>query len=128
LEFLKTIAQATAQLEAGWRNELGFPSFPLLSHGSLLVKVYAPRGNDLQTPHTRDEVYVVARGSGEFVCGEVRNTFAETDLLFVPAGKAHRFENFSDDLTLWVIFYGPEGGERPVDEPHKYSLEKDSKG
>jgi hypothetical protein len=23
----------------------------------------------------------------------------------------HRFENFSDDLALWVFFYGPEGGE-----------------
>jgi hypothetical protein len=23
----------------------------------------------------------------------------------------HRFEEFSDDLVVWVIFYGPEGGE-----------------
>jgi hypothetical protein len=23
----------------------------------------------------------------------------------------HRFEEFSDDLAVWVIFYGPEGGE-----------------
>jgi len=23
----------------------------------------------------------------------------------------HRFENFSDDLAVWVFFYGPEGGE-----------------
>jgi hypothetical protein len=23
----------------------------------------------------------------------------------------HRFENFSNDLTLWVVFYGAEGGE-----------------
>jgi hypothetical protein len=25
----------------------------------------------------------------------------------------HRFENFTDDFGTWVIFYGPEGGERP---------------
>jgi hypothetical protein len=31
--------------------------------------------------------------------------------LFAAAGVEHRFENFSDDLALWVIFYGPEGGE-----------------
>jgi hypothetical protein len=24
----------------------------------------------------------------------------------------HRFEEFSDDLIVWVIFYGPEGGEK----------------
>ena len=33
------------------------------------------------------------------------------DLLFVPAGVVHRFEEFTDDLAVWVIFYGPEGGE-----------------
>jgi hypothetical protein len=24
----------------------------------------------------------------------------------------HRFEDFSDDLAVWVIFYGPDGGEQ----------------
>jgi hypothetical protein len=23
----------------------------------------------------------------------------------------HRFEQFSQDLAVWVMFYGPEGGE-----------------
>lgn len=121
MDFLKTIQEATTQLDAGWRNELGFPSLPVLSHGSLLVKVYAPRGTDPQQPHTRDEIYVVARGHGEFVCGDTRKKFQQTDLLFVPAGKSHRFENFSEDLTLWVIFYGPEGGEKISARPRKYS-------
>lgn len=121
MDLLKTLAEATSRLDAGWRNEKGFPSFPVLKHGSLLVKVYAPRDADAQTPHTQDEIYVVARGHGEFVCGDARKTFRETDLLFVPAGTIHRFENFSDDLTLWVIFYGPEGGEHPDSGPHKYS-------
>jgi mannose-6-phosphate isomerase-like protein (cupin superfamily) len=121
LDFLKTLTEATSQLDAGWRNERGLPSVPMLKHGSLLVKVYAPRGNDPQTPHAQDEIYVVARGSGEFICGETRKAFRETDLLFVPAGVTHRFENFSDDLTVWVIFYGPEGGEHPNSGPHKYS-------
>ncbi|MDQ3378133.1 MAG: cupin domain-containing protein, partial [Actinomycetota bacterium] len=35
------------------------------------------------------------------------------DALFVPAGVEHRFENFTDDLVAWVVFYGPEGGEEP---------------
>ncbi|MEO5860922.1 MAG: cupin domain-containing protein [Burkholderiales bacterium] len=117
MDFLNTLAESTSRLDAGWRNERGLPSFPVLSYGSLLVKVYAPRGDDPQTPHTRDEIYVVAYGHGEFVCGDTRKSFRATDLLFVPASTSHRFENFSDDLTLWVIFYGPEGGEQG--EPHK---------
>jgi mannose-6-phosphate isomerase-like protein (cupin superfamily) len=83
----------------------------VLAHGSLLVEVYAPRGSDPQKPHTRDEAYVVVRGSGEFVVAGERQTFGPGDFLFVPAGVEHRFENFDDDLAVWVIFYGPEGGE-----------------
>jgi mannose-6-phosphate isomerase-like protein (cupin superfamily) len=58
-------------------------------------------------------VYVVVRGSGEFVNGDVRHRFGPGDLLFVPAHVTHRFENFTDDLAVWVVFYGPEGGEVP---------------
>jgi mannose-6-phosphate isomerase-like protein (cupin superfamily) len=83
----------------------------LFQHGTLSVELYAPRGGDPQNPHTRDEVYVVVQGSGQFRNGDVRHPFGPGDLLFVPAGVVHRFENFSDDLAVWVIFYGPEGGE-----------------
>ncbi len=24
----------------------------------------------------------------------------------------HRFENFSDDFTIWGVFWGPDGGEQ----------------
>jgi mannose-6-phosphate isomerase-like protein (cupin superfamily) len=89
----------------------GERSVALFEHGSLVVKLYAPRGNDPQTPHSRDEVYVVAQGSGEFVCGDKRPLFGPTDLLFAAAGVEHRFENFTDDFAVWVMFYGPEGGE-----------------
>jgi mannose-6-phosphate isomerase-like protein (cupin superfamily) len=83
----------------------------LFQHGTLEVEIYAPRGNDPQTPHKKDEVYIVAQGSGVFVRGNERMTFGAGDLLFVPAGETHRFENFTDDFYAWVIFYGPEGGE-----------------
>ena len=84
----------------------------VLGHGSLLVEIYAPRGRDPQQPHARDEVYVVARGGGYFVNGPRRHPFGTGDLLFVPAGVTHRFEDFTEDLVVWVIFYGPEGGEK----------------
>ena len=89
----------------------GERSVALFEHGSLVVKLYAPHGNDPQTPHSRDEVYVVAQGNGEFVCGDTRESFEPHDVLFVAAGVIHRFENFSDDFAVWVFFYGPEGGE-----------------
>jgi mannose-6-phosphate isomerase-like protein (cupin superfamily) len=85
----------------------------LFKHGTLSVELYAPRGNDPQTPHTRDEVYVVAAGSGHFRNGKARHPFGPGDVLFVPAGVVHRFEEFSPDLVVWVLFYGPEGGEAP---------------
>jgi len=81
------------------------------THGSLVVEIYAPRGRDPQKPHTRDELYVVVAGRGFFVCGDERMPFATGDALFAPAGAVHRFEDFSDDLAVWVMFYGPEGGE-----------------
>lgn len=84
---------------------------PVFEHGSLLVEIYAPRGRDPQQRHTRDEVYVVASGSGEYVCGDARTKFHPADVLFAGAGVEHRFENFTDDFAVWVIFYGPEGGE-----------------
>ena len=84
----------------------------VFQHGSLEVEIYAPRGKDPQNPHTRDELYFVATGSGEFVCGDTRQSFGPTDILFAAAGVSHRFESFSDDLCVWVMFYGPEGGEQ----------------
>jgi mannose-6-phosphate isomerase-like protein (cupin superfamily) len=85
----------------------------LFRHGTLSVELYGPKGHDPQSPHSKDEVYVVAAGTGQFRNGAERHRFGPGDVLFVPAGVEHRFEEFSDDLAVWVIFYGPEGGERP---------------
>ena len=102
-----TLAQALDRLP----GPQGEQSVGVFEHGSLVVKLYAPRANDPQTPHSRDEIYVVARGSGEFVCGDSRQPFGPHDVLFAAAGVAHRFENFSPEFAVWVFFYGPEGGE-----------------
>lgn len=102
-----TIADALACLPGPEENRFA----TIFEHGTLLVEIYAPRGSDTQNPHTRDEIYFVAAGSGEYVCGDARQTFGPTDMLFAAAGVSHRFENFTGDLVLWVLFYGPEGGE-----------------
>ena len=83
----------------------------MFRHGTLTVEIYAPKGVDLQQPHTRDELYIVVAGRGWFFCEGKRFQFAPGDALFAAAGEVHRFEDFTDDLLVWVVFYGPEGGE-----------------
>ena len=104
-----TLTDALAQLP----GPAGARFVTLFTRGSLVVELYAPRGGDPQSPHRQDEVYVVLQGSGRFLNGGRRESFCSGDLLFVPAGVEHRFEDFSDDLIVWVIFYGPDGGEVP---------------
>jgi mannose-6-phosphate isomerase-like protein (cupin superfamily) len=83
----------------------------LFSHGSLDVEIYKPNKVDLQKPHDRDEIYVVASGSGYFVNGDLREQVEQGEGWVVPAGVAHRFEDFSENFSTWVFFYGPVGGE-----------------
>jgi hypothetical protein len=92
----------------------GEHSIELFRHGTLTVKLYAPRGSDGQIPHVRDEIYVIASGTGKFQREGKEATVGPGDVLFVPAGDHHRFVEFSDDFATWVFFYGPEGGEPEV--------------
>ena len=83
----------------------------LLENGSMELGYYKPVGIDEQTPHDQDEIYIVQSGTGVFMCGDENIDFAPGDALFVAAEVEHRFIEFSDDFTAWVIFYGPTGGE-----------------
>lgn len=91
---------------------LPVPFAVLFERGDVSVELFAPRGVDTQTPHTRDELYIVSSGSGMFRRGDETCEFRAGDLLFVPAHVDHRFERFTDDFRTWVIFFGPEGGVR----------------
>lgn len=92
----------------------GRPPFAkMFEHGSLEVEIFSPKGIDDQQPHNRDEIYVIVKGRGEFVHGEARETVGPGDFIFIPAGLVHRFENFGNDLVVWVMFFGPDGGEHP---------------
>jgi mannose-6-phosphate isomerase-like protein (cupin superfamily) len=90
----------------------GKPFALLFRHGSLDVEIFSPKKVDVQKPHSRDELYVVAAGTGFFVHEGRRLPFSAGDVLFAAAEEVHRFEDFSDDFLVWVMFYGPEGGER----------------
>ena len=83
----------------------------VMKHGSMSVEYYAPKVKDLQTPHLQDEIYIIASGKACFMLEDKKISCMSGDVLFAPAGKKHKFENFSEDFATWVIFYGPEGGE-----------------
>lgn len=93
--------------------EPGRASAAVYRHGTLELRWYAPKGTDTQVPHDRDELYVVVSGTGTFLRGGERVRFGPGDALFVAAHETHRFEDFSADLAVWVMFYGPVGGEKP---------------
>src|SRR5213083_2745325 len=80
---------------------------PIFSDASVEVELYTPQGEDPQKPHQRDEVYFVVRGRGVFFDGAHKYPVESGSFLFVPAGHVHRFEAFSADFAIWVIFYGP---------------------
>lgn len=84
----------------------------VMEHGSMTVEIYRPEKVDLQKPHQQDELYVVISGSGYFINDGNRIKFKAGDILFVGAGIEHRFVNFTDNFSTWVIFYGAVGGEK----------------
>ncbi len=108
-------------------SDAGRSTALMLAHGTMELRWFAPKELDPQTPHDRDELYIIVSGTGVFMRaveslpfddtslpmqGEERVTFGPGDALFVAAGTVHRFEEFSEDFATWIVFYGPEGGER----------------
>jgi mannose-6-phosphate isomerase-like protein (cupin superfamily) len=83
----------------------------VLKHGTMKLGLYAQTDEDRQQPHAQDELYVVVSGSADFIRAGERVACAAGDALFVEAGVPHRFETMSPDFALWVVFWGPDGGE-----------------
>ena len=108
MNYKVTAKEALIQLME--QSELQFTV--MMKHGSMSIEYFAPLKVDTQTPHKQDEIYVVIKGQGMFYRNGERVPCKKSDVLFVPAGMEHHFENFSDDFAVWVFFYGPDGGER----------------
>lgn len=75
--------------------------------GDLEVRFTPRPSRGLQTPHERDELYFVASGTGHYRVGDSITEVGAGALLFAAAHVAHGFEDFSDDFSVWIIFYGP---------------------
>ena len=110
MNFKVSIASAVEQL-----SKEGLQRFTtVMRSGSMSVEYYKPVDRDLQQPHQQDELYIIASGEAVFSRNGERVDCKTGDVLFVPAGMDHRFEEFNEDFATWVIFYGPTGGETPA--------------
>jgi len=82
--------------------------------GTLDVAFALPVLPKEQVPHAQDEIYVIVRGRGVLIHDGKRDSFESGDILFVAAGIEHQFEDVTEDLALWRVFYGPHGGDVPL--------------
>ena len=76
--------------------------------GDLEIRFAAPPTDRPQVPHDRDEFYIVAAGTGRYRVEDRVTAVGPGDLLFAAAHAPHGFEDFSEDLAVWVVFYGPK--------------------
>jgi mannose-6-phosphate isomerase-like protein (cupin superfamily) len=103
-----SLAKAQAGIPAGER------SVSVWQRGPLDVAFALPVPPKEQLPHTQDEMYVIVRGRGVLIHDGQRDLFEAGDILFVAAGIEHQFQDVTEDLALWRVFYGPAGGEVPA--------------
>ena len=83
--------------------------------GPLDIALSRPLRPRQQSPHAQDEIYFIVRGQGVLIHDGKRDVFKSGDLLFVAAGIEHQLENTSEDFAMWRVFYGPTGGEVPIE-------------
>ncbi len=102
-----------ADAEARVPGPAGEHAVMVLQRGTVDVALSIPLVPKPQTPHLQDEIYFIVRGRGVLLHDGERNPFGPGDLLFVAAGIEHQFEEITQDLVLWRVFYGPDGGEIP---------------
>ena len=81
------------------------------------VYVLAAPAPDRQTPHTFDEVYVVLDGDGEIEVEGISRPVTRGQAVFVPAGAAHHFHAYENELTLLVVFNGPHSAAGATEFP-----------
>lgn len=86
-----------------WKDGVWFTN--AFKKGNFELEFFAPRGRDYQTPHEKDEIYIIVRGRADLFIENEKFACATGDALYVPAKTPHHFENMTDDFAVWVIFF-----------------------
>jgi mannose-6-phosphate isomerase-like protein (cupin superfamily) len=94
-----------ARQAAAQRPYLEFIRSSALSGG---LYVLAAGATDHQQPHTEDEVYYVASGTGQVTVGAETRPVGAGSVIFVAATVPHRFHDITDELRIVVFFAPPE--------------------
>ncbi|MEZ5095789.1 MAG: cupin domain-containing protein [Nocardioides sp.] len=68
-------------------------------------------GEDPQSPHTEDELYVCTAGRATLWTPGGSTELTPGVVTFVPAGEEHRFVEVGEDFAVLVVF-GPAEGSR----------------
>jgi len=61
-----------------------------------------------QVPHDRDEFYIVASGTARYRWDSGETMIGPGDMMFAAAHAPHGYDQFSEDFSVWVVFYGPQ--------------------
>ena len=59
---------------------------------------------DMQKPHTEDELYHIVQGKGRFRMEDEDFEVREGSIIYVPANAAHKFHSITEDMIILVIF------------------------
>jgi mannose-6-phosphate isomerase-like protein (cupin superfamily) len=79
----------------------------VLRDGDLWVRFVARPTSGPQSPHTQDEFYIVASGTARYRWDGGESRIGPGAIMFAAAHTAHGYDQFSDDFSVWVVFYGP---------------------
>ncbi len=106
--WIKTLAEAIAPLPlpatAKWPE--GEPYQCLLNQPGAQILIFAPRGTDHQSEHSRDEAYFCVAGTAVLEIEGKSQPFGAGDLAWIPKNVPHRFHDMSEDFATWVAFFG----------------------
>ena len=71
------------------------------------IRFAAHPTSGLQVPHTQDEFYIVASGTARYRWNGEETTVGPGDMMFAAAHAPHGYDQFSEDFSVWIVFYGP---------------------
>ena len=98
------LAQLLVQQAGSDKQYLEFLRVPALNAGIYVLEAGSP---DPQQPHAEDELYYVIGGRATFNCDDHEPVpVIPGSVLYVEAGRGHRFVDIEESLTILVFFAG----------------------
>ena len=98
------------------REQEGQPYHEFLRTETLSLGLYVLQAGeqDLQGPHTEEEVYHVLEGQGIIRVADEDRAVSAGSTVFVGVGVEHRFHTVTQDLKI-LVFWAPPWRSQAVD-------------